>query len=43
MKTIKLEKCATNTHDKIGGPKYKGWMKVYKINVQTSLKSDERK
>lgn len=43
MKTIKLEKCATDINDKTGCPKYKEQIKIYKINVQTSLKSDERK
>lgn len=43
MKTIKLEKCVTNINYKTDCPNYKEWIEIYKINVQASLKSDERK
>lgn len=43
MKIIKLEKCVIDINDKIGCLKYKEQIKIYKINVQIFLKSDERK
>lgn len=37
MKAIKLEKYVTNIKDEADYPKYREWIKIYKVNTQILL------
>lgn len=37
MKAIKLEKYVTNIKDEADHPKYREWIKIYKVNTQILL------